>query len=136
MSTKSSAEKSQDGVIRSLSPQKMARLLDKSEFITQVLRSEDGKPAVRFLKLGVDGMALFFRAIDNDHYGIVVLNTIFPGTMPAERVNELNSRGVLPKIYIANGDTVIELCIPLEAGLTDETVAYYIQAFELLLKNL
>lgn len=124
------------GILHSLGVNKMARLLEKAGFVVQVLRSEDGKPAVRFMKLGVDGMALFFGASDDDHYRIVVLNTFLTGAMPAERVNALNSRGILPKIYVTGDNTVVELCIPVEAGLTDEAVAYHVHAFEVLLANL
>ncbi len=136
MAKKDSDEKPSDEVIHSLSVPKMARLLEKAGFVVQVLRSEDGKPAVRFMKLGVDAMALFFGAVEADHYPIVVLNALLTGVMPAERINALNSRGILPKIYGTDSNTMVELCIPLEAGLTGEAVAYYIRAFEVLLNNL
>jgi len=136
MSKKNLDEKVPDEVIRSLSVAKMARLLEKAGYIAQILRSEDGKPAVRFMKLGVDAMAIFFGPIDPDHYRIVVLNAVLTGVMPNDRVNAANSRGVLPKIYVAETNTVVELCIPLEAGLTVDAVSYYIQAFEALLNKL
>ncbi len=136
MPTSSSHEKPSGEILHSLSVNRMARLLEKAGFVVQVLRADDGKPGIRFLKLGIDGMALFFGGIDNDQYRLVVLNAFLPGVMPAERVNELNSRGVLPKIYVSASNTVVELCIPLEAGLTSEAVAYYVQSFEVLLRNL
>jgi hypothetical protein len=136
MSTPSSREKPPEEILHFLSVSRMARLLEKAGFVVQVLRADDGKPGIRFLKLGIDGMASFFGGIDNDQYRIVVLNAVLPGIMPAERVNGLNSRGVLPKIYVAASDTVVELCIPLEAGLTSQAVAYYVQSFEVLLRNL
>lgn len=123
-------------IIHALSVNRMARLLENAGFVAQVLRSEDGKPAVRLMKLGIDAMTLFFAPTGDDHYRIVVLNAVLPGVMPADRVNALNSRGVLPKLYVTDKDTVIELCIPLEAGLTSEAVTYYVQSFETLLKNL
>jgi hypothetical protein len=135
MSKKQLDEKPSGEIIHSLSVNRMARILEKSGFIAQLLRTDDGKPAIRFMKLGIDGMALFFGPVD-DHFKIVVLNALLTGVMPVERVNALNSRGVLPKIYANDKNTIIELCIPLEAGLTDEAVAYYVQAFEVMLTSL
>ncbi|PKU24311.1 YbjN domain-containing protein [Telmatospirillum siberiense] len=123
-------------VVHALSVNRMARLLEKAGFVVQVLRSEDGKPAIRFMKLGVDAMTLFFAPTGEDHYRIAVLNAVLTGRMPADRVNALNSRGVLPKVYLTDKDTVVELCIPVEAGLTGEAVGYYVQSFETLLQNI
>jgi hypothetical protein len=88
------------------------------------------------MKLGVDGMALFFAPQDGNHFRIVVLNAFLAGVMPVERINELNARGVLPKIYANETNTIVELCIPIEAGLTEHVVSYYVQAFEALLTTL
>jgi hypothetical protein len=136
MSAKKTAEIPSSEIIRSLSVNKMARILESLGFVIQVLRSEDGKPAIRFLKLGIDGMALFFGETDGDQHRIVVLTAILPAAMPTERLNALNSRGVLPKVYASDKNTMIELCIPVEAGLAIEAVSYYVQSFEALLTTI
>lgn len=125
-----------NGIIRSLSSQRMARLLEKAGYIVQVLHSDDGKPAVRFMNLGVDGMAMFFTPEGDDLWGMVVLNTHLQGALPPDQLNTLNSKGILPKIYVTETDTVVELCIPVEAGLTDDAVLYYVRSYASLLKNL
>ncbi len=123
-------------ILHAIAPGKLARIFEGMGFVPQLLRSDDGKPAVRFMKLGIDGMALFFGDLEGDQYRIVVLNAFLTGVMPAERMNALNARGVLPKIYATESNTVVELPLPLEAGFSEGAIAYYIASFENVLKSL
>lgn len=126
---------SKDGVIQSLSVNRFSRLLERMGLVVQQMRGEDGKPAVRFMKLGIDGLALFFGQRDEEHYAVVVLQAYLAGAQPLDAVNAVNTRGILPKVYATKDNTVFELCIPVEAGLTLDAVAYYVRAFEAALLN-
>lgn len=123
-------------ILQAITPTRLARIFEAMGFVPQLLRSDNGQPAVRFMKLGIDAMALLFGPMEQDLHRIVVLNAYLTGVMPAERVNALNGRGILPKIYTTDANTVLELPIPLEAGFTENTVAYYIASFENALKTL
>lgn len=122
-------------VVHSFSVNKFARLLEGMGFVAQHMQGDNGMPAVRFMKLGIDGLALFFAHGGDDQFKIVVLNAYLAGAQPLEVVNGVNSRGILPKVYTRPDNTVIELCIPVEAGLTLDAVAYYVTAFETTLRN-
>lgn len=134
--TAPTAEAPSRDVLHSITPTRLARIFEAMGFVPQLLRSDNGQPAVRFMKLGVDGMALFFGPLEQDHHRIVVLTAYLTGIMPAERVNALNARSSLPKIYTTETNTVVELPIPLEAGFTEGAAAYYIASFENVLKTL
>ncbi|MTJ82441.1 MAG: hypothetical protein F8N37_15725 [Telmatospirillum sp.] len=125
-----------DGIIHSISVPRMARLLEKCGFVPQILRADDGRPAVRFMKLGMSGMVLMFGNSEAhpDLFRLCVLTAYLNGEMPADQINAISARGVLPKIYIRDKTTVVELCIPVEAGLSEEAVLYFVSAFEAFLK--
>jgi hypothetical protein len=64
------------------------------------------------------------------------LNAYVTGVMPTDKINAISAKGVLPKIYQQEKTTVIELCIPVEAGFPEAAITYYVTAFETFLKAL
>lgn len=135
MTEQSSTENATDRIIHSISVAQMIQLLEQAGYTVQAHKDEDGHQALRLMKLGIDAMAGFFLPVeeDTDHYRFVVLNAFSKGVMPTARLNAINARGILPKVYTGSGNTVAELCIPLEAGLSKQAVAYYVNSFEQLL---
>jgi hypothetical protein len=123
-------------VIHTMTVPRLARLLETQGFVPQMLKADDGRPAVRFMKLGLAGMALFFGNSEAapDQFRIVVLSAFVDTVMPQERINAISAKGVLPKIYTTDKSTIFELCIPVEAGFTEQAIRYYIGAFDAFLK--
>jgi hypothetical protein len=130
-----SPEGATNQIIHSISVARMIQLLEQRGFTVQAHKDEEGHQALRIMKLGIDAMVAFFLPIEGTEssYGFVVLNAFSKGVMSAKRVNEVNARGFLPKIYTAPDNTVAELCVPLEAGISEQAVAYYVNSFEKLL---
>ena len=130
MGTPSEHAGNRDAVFNSLSVNEFCAVLAANDFVHQVRVAQDGGQMVRYFKLDIDAIASFHKPDAEGKFGIVVLNAYFKGALAPAAVNHLNSLGLLPKFYVETSSTVVELCLPVEAGLTSAAVAYAVKAFE------
>jgi len=99
-------------------------------YVDQLLNGPDGAPMVRYFKLDIDVIARFLRPTADGKFGIVVLNSYFKGAAPLAAVNHLNAMGLLPKFYVHDTSTVLELCLSVESGWAASAFGYYLMMFE------
>ena len=99
-------------------------------YVDQLLTGPDGSPMVRYFKLDIDVIARFVKPNADGKFGIVVLTAYFKGAAPLAAVNHLNAMGLLPKFYVHENSTVIELCLSVESGWAASAIGYYLMMFE------
>jgi len=119
-----------DAVLNSISIQEFRAVLAANGYVDQLLNGPDGGPVVRYFKLDIDVLARFLKPAADGKFAILVLNSYFKGSAPLAALNQLNAMGLLPKFYVNDDHTVVELCLPAESGWGAAAFGYYVRTFE------